>query len=65
MGFIERLFKVALGLVLIGLAVVLLFGTVWGIPVFFWDDFLVLVKGTVPVVIALVGVVFLMLSFEK
>ncbi len=54
---IERFFKGVLGLLLAIVAVYLLI--LWG------SDVLVIVKGTVPFVIGLVGLIFIMLSFEK
>ncbi|MBI5391635.1 hypothetical protein HZB00_01400 [Candidatus Woesearchaeota archaeon] len=65
MAFVERLFKLALGVFLILVALGLTFGSWVGIPVFLWDDLVVLVKGSIPVLLVLVGLVFVLLSFEK
>lgn len=54
---IERIFKGILGLLL-------LLGAVW----LFWafaGEVLTLLKGVVPFVVALIGLIFVMLSFEK
>ncbi len=57
MGITERIFKLVLGL---------LFIVVGGSLLWYWKhDFLVLLKGSIPLVIGLVGLVFLLLGFEK
>lgn len=57
MGSVERIFKVLFGLLLVVAAVSLLWR--WN------QDFLVVVRGSVPVLVGLVGLVFLLLGFEK
>jgi UDP-N-acetylmuramyl pentapeptide phosphotransferase/UDP-N-acetylglucosamine-1-phosphate transferase len=54
---IENLFKIFLGLVFLAGAVFL--------AVLWWNDFLNIIKGGLPWVVALVGVVFLLIGFEK
>lgn len=54
---IERFFKGVLGLLLAIVAVYLL--------VLWRSDVLVMIKGAVPFVVGLVGLIFIMLSFEK
>ncbi len=54
---IERFFKGILGLALIVAAVWLI--------VYWWPSVLTLIKGGIPFVVGLVGLIFLMLSFEK
>jgi hypothetical protein len=54
---IERFFKGILGLLLIVVAVYLI--VVWG------SDVLTLIKGGLPFIVGLIGLVFVMLSFEK
>lgn len=54
---VERFFKGVLGLLLIIAAVYLL--------VFWRYDVLALIKGAVPFIVGLAGLVFIMLSFEK
>jgi len=59
---IERIFKGFLGLVLILGAIYLLFGlsAKW-----FLTPVITLIMGSIPFILALVGLVFIMLSFEK
>lgn len=54
---IERIFKAVLGLLL-------LLGAVW-FGVWQWAAVKTLVLGAIPFVIALIGLVFVLLSFEK
>ena len=54
----ERFLKFIFGLVLVLLALYLLLS--------YWlDSFLILVKGIIPVVLVFIGIIFLLLSFEK
>lgn len=57
MGTVERIFKAVFGLLLVILALYLLW--TWR------HDFLAVLKGSVPVIIGLVGLIFLLLGFEK
>jgi hypothetical protein len=54
---VERFFKGVLGLLLLIAAVYLL--------VYWWTPVLNLIKGAVPFVVGLIGLIFIMLSFEK
>ena len=54
---LENLFKFFLGLVLIMGAVLLV--VIW------WTHFVTLVLGGIPLLLALIGLVFLLLGFEK
>ncbi|GEM_PF-3064829 len=57
MGITERIFKIVLGIVFLVIGVSLL----W-----YWKhNFLALLKGSIPLGIGLVGLVFLLLGFEK
>jgi len=53
------LLKTVIGLILIVLAVWSFFP-----PLSWWDEFLTLLKGGLPVLVALIGLVFLLLGFE-
>ena len=53
------LLKIIFGLILLVLAVYSLFP-----PLSWWDEFLNLVEGGLPILVFLVGLVFLMLGFE-
>lgn len=54
---IERFFKGVLGLLLAVVAVYLL--------ILWWPSVFVLIKGAVPFAVGLIGLIFIMLSFEK
>ena len=51
--------KIVVGLLLIVAAVYSFFE-----PLSWWDEFLILVKGGLPVVVIMIGLVFLLLGFE-
>lgn len=53
------LLKIVFGLILIVVAVWSFFP-----PLKWWDEFLVLVKGGIPILVFLVGLIFLLLGFE-
>ncbi len=53
------LLKIVVGLILIVLGIWSFFP-----PLGWWDEFLTLLKGGLPVLVALVGLVFLLLGFE-
>ncbi len=55
---IEHSFKFLVGILFLILAVYLL--VYYG-----WDAFLILLKGAVPIGLAFIGLIFLLLSFEK
>jgi len=54
---LEKLFKAVLGLFLIVIGV-------YGL-VSWWASFLTILKGSVPVAVILIGILFLVLGFEK
>jgi len=54
----ERFFKFTFGIFLILVAFYLLAS-------FWWRDFFTLLKGAIPIGLALIGLVFVLLSFEK
>jgi len=58
MGTTEKLFKGLIGLILI-------VASIYSLAAWWWGDFLTLVKGALPVLVFLIGLVFLLLSFEK
>ena len=57
----------ASGIVKLLVGLLLMVAAVYGLFVWpkWWGDFLVLLKGGIPVVVFLVGLVFLLLSFEE
>ncbi|HZX11990.1 MAG TPA: hypothetical protein VFE88_00840 [Candidatus Nanoarchaeia archaeon] len=54
----EHAFKAILGIALILAGIYLL-------AAFWWSDFLILLKGTIPVILIALGLIFLLLGFEK
>ncbi len=55
---IGAILKIVVGLILILVAV-------YAVVVLWWVDFLILLKGGVPVLVFLIGLVFLLLGFEN
>ena len=54
----EHAFKAILGIALILAGIYLL-------AAFWWSDFLILLKGTIQVILIALGLIFLLLGFEK
>ncbi len=54
----------AAGLLKLVVGLLLMVGAVYSVIVWWWSDFLTLLKGGVPIAVFLIGLVFLLLSFE-
>lgn len=54
----------AAGLLKFVIGLILIVASVYAVVVWWWSDFLTLLKGGLPVLVLLVGLVFLLLSFE-
>ena len=54
------------GLLKLVVGLILMVAAIWSFfpPLIWWDEFLTLLKGGVPVLVFLIGMVFLLLSFE-
>ena len=58
-------FMNASGILKIVVGLLLILAAVYAVLVWWWTDFLTLVKGGLPVLVFLIGLVFLLLGFEK
>lgn len=56
----------ASGLLKFVIGLILILAAIWSLfpPLGFWDEFLTLLKGGLPVLVVLIGLVFLLLGFE-
>ncbi len=54
----------AAGLLKFVVGLILIVASVYAVVVWWWSDFLTLLKGGLPVMVFLVGLVFLLLGFE-
>ena len=59
-----RMLMKAAGLLKLVVGLLLIVAAVYAVVVLWWGDFLTLLKGGVPILVFLVGLVFLLLSFE-
>lgn len=57
MGFLSKFWKILLGVVLIGLGVLSYF--------YWWPELLTLIKGGLGLVLALIGLIFLVVGFTE
>ncbi len=54
----------AMGILKIVIGLILILAAVYAVAVWWWIDFLTLLKGGLPILVFLVGLVFLLLGFE-
>lgn len=54
----------ASGLLKLVVGLILMIAAVYAVIVWWWSDFLTLLKGGVPILVFLIGLVFLLLGFE-
>ena len=56
----------ASGLLKLVIGLILMVAAIWSFfpPLSWWDEFFILLKGSIPILVFLVGLVFLLLSFE-
>lgn len=58
-------FMNATGVLKIVVGLILILAAVYAVVVWWWQDFLTLLKGGLPILVFLIGLVFLLLGFEK
>lgn len=54
----------AFGVLKIVVGLILILASIYAVAVWWWSDFLVLLKGGVPILVFIIGLVFLLLGFE-
>ena len=55
------------GILKIGIGLILMVAAIYSFfpPLSWWDEFLVLLKGGIPVLVFVIGLIFLLLGFEN